>query len=123
MDIEVERIVKNKLGHLRIAFKYEGKNMGIFLSKEEVVRNWLDSRARLLRDGESFGTYVYRRIEEIFNDLAGEAGDQLASEFKENPEEMPAGAMAFELMKKSVQLLEAWKGITEAKDETASDSV
>lgn len=75
-----------------------------------------------LRDGESFGTYINRRIEEIFNDLAGEAGEMLTKTML--PEDIPAGALAFELMAKSFKLQEAWKEITEEDDEqNASDPV
>lgn len=49
-----------------------------------------------------------RRIEEIFNDLAASAGEQLAAE---HGEDAPAGALAFELMKKSMQLQAAWKAL------------
>lgn len=113
--MEVERMVKDKQGHLRIAFTHDGRDWGIFLSKEEVVRNWLACQGKKLKAGESFGTYVNRRIEEIFNDLAGEAGTLLAEEFKDNTEEIPAGSLAFELMSKSIQLQEAWKKIAEVK--------
>lgn len=64
-----------------------------------------------LQDGESYGSYINRRIEEIFNDLASEAGDELAKEYKDHLEDLPAGALAFELMKKSIQLQEAWNKI------------
>lgn len=121
--MEVERMVRTKQGHLRIAFTHEGRQWGIFLSQEEVVRNWLACQGRKLRARESFGTYVDRRIEEVFNDLAGEAGDRLVEEFRDKPEELPAGALAFELMEKSVKLQEAWRKIVEVKDETASDPV
>lgn len=63
-----------------------------------------------IREGESIGDYVARRIDEIFNDVAVIAGEHYAKEFGED---MPTGALAFELMKKSMQLQEAWKKIRE----------
>lgn len=115
-------MVKTK-GHLRVTFFHEGRDWSLFLSAEDVAKNWLACQGRKLKAGESFGTYVGRRIEEVFNNLAGEAGDRLVEEFRDKPEELPAGALAFELMEKSVKLQEAWRKIVEVKDETASDPV
>lgn len=63
-----------------------------------------------LHEGENYGNYINRRIEEIFGDLAQEAGIQLAKEYGED---IPSGALAFDLMKKSMQLQSAWKKIAE----------
>lgn len=80
-----------------------------------------------LRKGETLGKYIERRIDEIFNDLALEAGAQLAEEYADRPDEIPAGALAFELTKKNHALQEAWSRIVregkEVKDEKASDPV
>ena len=70
-------------------------------------------KSKKLRKGENYGNYINRRIEEIFNDLAQEAGNQLAKEYGED---MPAGALAFELMSKSIRLQAAWVDITKEKD-------
>lgn len=72
------------------------------------------ARTKLL-EGENFGTYIDRRIVEVFNDLAGEAGERLSKEYGEN---VPAGALAFELMANSVKLQQAWGKIVDGmKDE------
>lgn len=64
--------------------------------------------SKKLQPGESYGNYINRRIEEIFNDLAKEAGEQV---FAEYGEDAPAGALAFSLMAKSILLQQAWKEI------------
>jgi hypothetical protein len=62
-----------------------------------------------LQTNENYGEYINRRIEEIFADLAEEAGDQLAEEYGED---MPTGTLAFELMSKSIKLQKAWAKIS-----------
>lgn len=115
--MDVERMVKTKQGHLRIAFTHEGRQWAIFLSQDEVVRNWLACQSMKLQASETFGMYVARRIKEIFNDLAGQAGERLVEEYKDNPEEIPAGAFAFEMMEKEMSLQESWKKIAAEEEE------
>lgn len=75
-------------------------------------KEYMDSAASYARtkllSNENFGEYISRRIHDVFNDLAGEAGNRMAKEYGED---VPAGALAFELMKKSVQLEKAWNEI------------
>jgi len=66
---------------------------------------------KAFQKGETLEKYVDRRINEIFNDLAVEIGKKLAVEYADNPEAMPAGAVAFELTKKGLALQEAWRKI------------
>jgi len=68
---------------------------------------------KLLQNGENYGQYIDRRIEEIFSDLASESGEQFAKEYGVN---MPAGALAFDLMDKSMRLQSAWKKIAESRN-------
>jgi hypothetical protein len=66
-----------------------------------------------LKKNESLKEYVTRRIGDIFNDTAEIAGEILAAKYGED---MPAGAMAFQLMKAQMKLEAAWDKICDEQD-------
>lgn len=111
--MKVEKVTRRKSGAIDIDYTDDnGKNIGLILGPETIVNCWMKAK---LKEGETFGTYINRRIEEIFNDLAGEAGELFAKTLL--PDDIPVGALAFELMAKSIRLQEAWKKITEEENE------